>query len=276
MPDQKPQSKVTLEDLLHLKRAERPTPEFWVGFERDLRQKQLAALVDSRPWWQIFPQLLSRRAYLPIGATAALAFTLVTVRYYTPEQSTAVAVPSEGRSVAATYHQPELTATNQAQSSNAEVAMPAQREESVRLDDRTAIAANASLSETLPEHTSGLTPWSAPHSVETTSSRSIAATIASLEQTQPELANAALGGRVPTGNHLEEAAIRTTELAGVAAATSKRSRLLAQFDERHFTPEPQAPEVLRERQTRRMASYQDLSDRFSRVDLQADRVLVKF
>jgi len=43
-----PPSRVTLEDLLCLKRAERPPPEFWSEFERELRQKQLAALVERR------------------------------------------------------------------------------------------------------------------------------------------------------------------------------------------------------------------------------------
>ena len=268
MSEPKPQSKVTLEDLLRLKRAERPVPEFWAGFERELRQKQLAALVDRRPWWQAVPQFLARRAYLPIGATAALAFTLVSVRYSSsiqPVRATGAGVPAVA----------SLPVDSLESGSAAAVDMPAQREELNRIDDRTAVAVQAALSETLPEHTTGLTPWSAPHAVETTSSRTIAATIATLEQTQPELATAAMGGRVPSGNHLEVAVVPTAELAAVAAVTSKRSRLLAQFDDRHFAPEPQAPEVLRERLTRRMA-HQDLSDRFNRFDVQADRVLVKF
>src|SRR5664279_1192263 len=86
MPNSDRRSKVTIEDLLHLKRAERPAAEFWANFERELRQKQLTALLEKRPWWQELPQLFSRRAYLPIGATAILAFTLVSVKYYTPVQ----------------------------------------------------------------------------------------------------------------------------------------------------------------------------------------------
>ena len=46
------QRPVSLEDLLRLKRAERPPAEFWQDFDRQLRAKQLAALVQSRPWWQ--------------------------------------------------------------------------------------------------------------------------------------------------------------------------------------------------------------------------------
>jgi len=75
---------VTLEDLLQLKRAEKPSPEFWAKFERDLRAKQLAAIVVQRPWWQRLPNLFGglSRYYLPMGATAALAMTVLGVRQY--------------------------------------------------------------------------------------------------------------------------------------------------------------------------------------------------
>ena len=70
-----PKPKVTLEDLLRLKRAERPAPEFWARFDRELRAKQLAALVEKRPWWQGLPEwaLNWRLFHLPLGATAVLA-----------------------------------------------------------------------------------------------------------------------------------------------------------------------------------------------------------
>src|SRR3954465_9223242 len=86
MPELKQRPNVTVEDLLRLKRAERPDVEFWTKFERELRQKQLTALMEKRPWWQELPQFLARRAYLPVGATAVLAFTLVSVKYYAPTQ----------------------------------------------------------------------------------------------------------------------------------------------------------------------------------------------
>ena len=70
MPELDQRPKVTIEDLLRLKRAERPAAEFWTNFVRELRQKQLTALLEKRPWWQELPQILARRAYLPVGATA--------------------------------------------------------------------------------------------------------------------------------------------------------------------------------------------------------------
>lgn len=79
------QKPVSLEDLLRLKRAERPAPEFWVQFERELRAKQLAALVAKRPWWQtLTARALAglSRYHLPLGATAVLALTFLSVRDY--------------------------------------------------------------------------------------------------------------------------------------------------------------------------------------------------
>ena len=82
----KPENKrpVTIEDLLRLKRTERPPAEFWSEFERQLRAKQLAALVEKRPWWQSFPALLSgfSRHRVPFGAAAAFALTILVVREY--------------------------------------------------------------------------------------------------------------------------------------------------------------------------------------------------
>lgn len=79
------QKPVRLEDLLRLKRAERPAPQFWAQFERELRAKQLAALVTKRPWWQALPARAVAglsRYHLPLGATAVLALTFLSVREY--------------------------------------------------------------------------------------------------------------------------------------------------------------------------------------------------
>lgn len=75
---------VALEDLLRLKRAERPSPEFWDEFDRQLRAKQLAALVEKRPWWRAVPHAFASltRYHLPLGATAILAVTFLSVRHF--------------------------------------------------------------------------------------------------------------------------------------------------------------------------------------------------
>lgn len=79
-------SRVTIEDLLRLKRAERPSPEFWTRFEQDLRAKQLAAIMEKRPWWIVFrlpraARVLSR-LQVPVGAAAVLALSFVVAREF--------------------------------------------------------------------------------------------------------------------------------------------------------------------------------------------------
>jgi hypothetical protein len=84
MNDTPRKATVSLEDLLRLKRAERPPAEFWDQFERGLRTKQLAAIVEPRPWWAPFIRMGARlsRYQLPVGATAILAITFLTLREY--------------------------------------------------------------------------------------------------------------------------------------------------------------------------------------------------
>lgn len=84
LPKNNTESRVqpTLEDLLRLKRAERPDAAFWQDFERGMRQKQLAAIIEPRPWW-LGLALLSRRigpVGLPISAGAAALLALVAMR----------------------------------------------------------------------------------------------------------------------------------------------------------------------------------------------------
>lgn len=73
---------VTIESLLRLKRLERPPAEFWTEFETQLRAKQLAAMLEKRPWWKDAVQTLVslRRYHVPVAGAAALALAFVTVR----------------------------------------------------------------------------------------------------------------------------------------------------------------------------------------------------
>ncbi len=67
--------KPSLEELIRIKRAERPPAEFWQRFEQELRAKQLAAIVEPRTWWRPLAGFLSgRRATVAgFGAAAAVA-----------------------------------------------------------------------------------------------------------------------------------------------------------------------------------------------------------
>lgn len=80
--DPQTRAKPTLEDLLRVKRAERPDSAFWQEFERGMRQKQLAAIIEPRPWWM--PLALLRRKVgplgLPLSAGAAALLAMVVMR----------------------------------------------------------------------------------------------------------------------------------------------------------------------------------------------------
>src|SRR5580692_10765555 len=75
--------KITVEDLLRFKRAERPTDEFWATFEAEIRTKQLSAIVSRRPWWDRFSWVSGAvsRHQLSIGSAAAIALAFAGYRY---------------------------------------------------------------------------------------------------------------------------------------------------------------------------------------------------
>jgi len=79
-PESNQPPKVTLEDLLRLKRNERPAPEYWARFDRELRERALRVMVQPEPWGLRWSRALMARAapLMMAGATAALAmaFTL--------------------------------------------------------------------------------------------------------------------------------------------------------------------------------------------------------
>jgi hypothetical protein len=81
MKDSEP--KVTLEELLRLKRAERPPAEFWSRFDSEMRAKQLAAIVVRRPLWDGISRIFAAvyRNHLPFGAAAAVALTWAGVHF---------------------------------------------------------------------------------------------------------------------------------------------------------------------------------------------------
>jgi hypothetical protein len=80
MERQRPHEKVSLEDLIRLKRAEKPPQEFWSDFESELRRKQLAAIVGKRRWWFSVSLLNLARLSLPAAAIAVAALTLFVMR----------------------------------------------------------------------------------------------------------------------------------------------------------------------------------------------------
>jgi hypothetical protein len=111
----------------------------------------------------------------------------------------------------------------------------------------------------------------AARAVETPSSRSIAANLARLEQSEPELVNAVMGSRLSPVARGQSTAVTFPELASVPANTSMRSRILARYADHPLSPEPAAPEIVRERLARSLGDS-DLTDRISRIGLKGDQV----
>lgn len=275
MPESPQRPKVSLEDLLRLKRAERPAAEFWNNFERELRQKQLTALLEKRPWWQDLPQLLTRRSYLPIGATAILAFTLVSIKYTAPTLLTQVQPQSVSAPVVhADQPLPAVTLAEVTPVSSPLVNR--QDQTAVRLDDRTSTPAPVAAEPVAASNPEVPMPQMiAPSAEESPSARSIAANLARLEQSEPELINAVTGSRLSSPVRVQTASLQASELSTMQSTASKRSRILAQYSDRQLAPEPTAPEIVRERLARRLGDP-EIYDRISRLGLRGDAVSLKF
>jgi hypothetical protein len=256
MSDRRQNQKVSLEDLLQLKRAERPTPEFWSNFERELRQKQLTALVEKRRWWHELPGLFNRRVYLPAGAAAAVAFTLVAVRYHSPMAVTQVAENSAPRIEAADPAVEMLPATV------VPSLVQASRYEEPVADVQPATVASAAPAVAQAAARDEISP----------SARSIAANLARLEQSEPELLQAVMGSRLSSSARVQNAAVQVEPEAEEEAAP--RYRLIARYADRALTPQPSAPAMVRERIARRLGD--DLGDGMSRFGVGGDRVSLKF
>lgn len=89
----KSEAPVRLEDLLKLKRSEKPSEVFWEKFDSELRAKTLKALVDEKP--SLFMRAIAYMA--PIFPVAGVAL-LVMVFFFS--QSQPVNFNSEGSVVA--------------------------------------------------------------------------------------------------------------------------------------------------------------------------------
>ena len=217
---------VTLEDLLQLKRTERPPAEFWTSFERDLRAKQLAALVEKRPWWRTVPRVFAgfSRYHLPLGATAILALTFLSVREYRTVPSALpvtsgkiVAVASEGR-----VSVPAAVAPASAGVAESAVAPSAVVE---RLSSAVALAANAYPGSARVVPVVALLDDN-PFRSDSPSARSIKANLATAESSlDPLFANRFLGaahGFEARGLPARPASVEP--LAQIALADRRRSR----------------------------------------------------
>ena len=75
-----PETEIKVEDLLRLKRAERPDEAFWNQFDSELHQRMLSTLVKKDPWHiQVLRGLTGRIAQAGFVAAAAAALAVMVV-----------------------------------------------------------------------------------------------------------------------------------------------------------------------------------------------------
>lgn len=76
-----PQADIHLNELLRVKRAERPSDEFWSEFDRDLHQRMLQSLVKKDPWYVHLLRGLTGQMAQSVGvAAAAVLIAMIVVR----------------------------------------------------------------------------------------------------------------------------------------------------------------------------------------------------
>jgi hypothetical protein len=259
---------VTIEDLLRVKRAEHPSEEFWTEFDRELRAKQLAALVAKRPWWRSLPEGFRNlaRFHLPIGATAVLAITFVSIRGFHPGAASSHTEVTANAEIAHPTLA-ELNADDSADESRAPVRVATTNVDSAATATPTAFRSDA----TVPGELSRMVPLLSGHDSEAVatmrpSARSIAQNLA--------VAETILGTSSPS---FETRAIPTRQtprepLADITnPSESRRSRFAAAFASMSTDPSI-APSA---RVARRLSDEQ-LYDSIHRFGASGNSVSFKF
>lgn len=262
---------VTIEDLLRLKRAERPPAEFWPEWDRQLRTKQLAAIVDKRPWWRdALPRfgVALARHHLPLGATAILALTFLTVREYRSVGSD-LAAPATTPVARANVPSDNLDETDAG-------SLAEQRQSTSAARDQTAAesAQPAEVSRAVSLLPS--TRESTAEAMARPAAREIAANLALARATDPGLARMLRSG---AGYELSAQLVQVEEpLARVAALRNTRSGRLQVFAT-NATYAPGAPAAVvdfHERQVSRLSEDQLFEAAIRRIGAKGDRAWVKF
>lgn len=259
---------VSVEDLLQVKRAERPRAEFWADFERELRAKQLAAIVEPRPWWSPFIRMGARvsRHQLPVGAAAILALSFVTVREYRAPH----AIHPELPEIAAM----SVYREGQARASAPVLATPAPA--AAQIDAEVSAApteAVAALDVGKVAHTVALLEEPAAAVLEPTpSARYIAANLAAAQADNPGLMDEVFGATARRADMREPVRDPLAQMA--VPGESRRSRLLA-------TALPAVAgaaevEIVETERVSRHLTEDRLYDSISRIGVKGDRVAFKF
>jgi len=270
-----PNQKVSVEDLLRLKREERPAPEFWSRFDRELRAKQLAALVEKRPWWYRLPawSLNWRRYHLPLGATAALALTLVSLRDGGAGLSSASVREERATASSATVRPTE----NVAVSVTAPVAVERVVVAPAPVDLAPhAVAPSVAAVEPAAIHESGLDAVEATTSVPAGATEALSARFTGGKVIAALDAEQTLGRSLGAAREVKAPAVRGASFEPLAQMSSPTEVRRARY--RSAMAMPVAKETVAQANDRlaRNLSDERMNDTLRRFDAKADRLSLKF
>jgi len=225
MPEKNEKPTIRLEDLLAMKRAERPPEEFWDSFQREFHVRQRAAAVEPKRWWFVLPRVFAGMAHyqMPMGAAAVLAVTFLSFREYSEPgfevAYTAAPIVAAVESAPA-VEVPEVMIEAQPVVQNEQIEMPVASD---------SIEATESVLGTHSVAISPLMVWagvsgvSAAFVAQSPSARSIAANLAVIEAENGNV-SALLGG--PKFD-LRSAVVAGDPLADVSLSDDSRNRLFA-------------------------------------------------
>ena len=262
---------VSLEDLLRIKRAEQPPPEFWSQFEVDLRAKQLAAIVEPRPWWAPLIRVGARLSHfqLPVGAAAILALSFVTVREYRPAHLSPAYEPAVAtQDVAPAARTQDVPVSIPASVATLEVPHPTLDAElsppSLPEPARDVAAEIAQVSSVEPALVNDREP--------SPSERYIAANLAAAQAADPGLMDDVFGASLRSAPSREQVRDPLAQVNG--PGESRRSRLLATA----LPVNASSSDVIVGTSDRvaRHLTEERLYDTITRVGLKGDRVAIKF
>lgn len=261
-------TQVTIEDLLRVKRAERAPAEFWSDFDRAMRVKQLAAIVEPRPWWAPFIRFGSRvaRYQLPVGAAAVLAVTFVTLREYQATGYSPEIVERPSLVIAPRVDAPGAPSATVRPVGIVSAPAPAERV-SVPSMAQAEVASVGRASHVVP--LSVATPEAAEP---TPSARYIAANLAAAQADNPNLVNQAFGQVIRVRDSREPVRDPLAQIGNVRE--TRRSRLLsASLPVSETLGDLDAPSA--NRPSRRLTEER-LYDTIGRIGVQGDRVAIRF
>jgi hypothetical protein len=273
---------ISIEDLLRLKRAERPPAEFWNEFDRALRAKQLAALVEKRPWWRTMPRMFAglKLYHIPIGvgASAAIAVTFLSLRDHAGRHVTPAppSISAEANLATAPAALPAHGARTEA------VAAVAGPRESISYVNTANAAADVATVTTLaseataPGELSRMIPLLGGSAGETgseelsPSARAIAANLASVRGSEPVLASTLLSN---SGTELRVARMAVEPLQQITPpADRRRSNLMTAMVTMAAYQMPQRGTE----HTSSQPSQDELNDRIHRFAAKGAGVSMKF